>query len=78
MLARISTTFDCTAEQLWGKINRTVSLRFGSAPVWNHTIRFHSLEAQTLMDTGRNHTLMKGGALWKRCRNSRCPVSCSC
>ena len=33
MLARISTTFDCTAEQLWDEISRTASLRFIAAPL---------------------------------------------
>jgi hypothetical protein len=33
MLARISTTFDCTAEQLWEAISRPASLRFVSAPL---------------------------------------------
>jgi hypothetical protein len=33
MLARISTAFDCTAEQLWDKISRPASLRFVSAPL---------------------------------------------
>lgn len=31
MLARISTTFDCSAEQLWKAISRPASLRFVSA-----------------------------------------------
>ena len=33
MLARISTTFDCTAEQLWDEISRPASLRFVAAPL---------------------------------------------
>jgi hypothetical protein len=33
MLARISTVFDCTAEQLWDEISRPASLRFVSAPL---------------------------------------------
>lgn len=33
MLAFISTTFDCTAEQLWDEIRRPASLRFVSAPL---------------------------------------------
>lgn len=33
MLARISTTFDCTADQLWDEISRPASLRFVSAPI---------------------------------------------
>ncbi len=33
MLARISTTFDCTAEQLWAEISRPASLRFVAAPL---------------------------------------------
>jgi hypothetical protein len=33
MLAHISTTFDCTAEQLWDEISRPASLRFVSAPL---------------------------------------------
>lgn len=33
MFARISTTFDCTAEQLWDEISRPASLRFVSAPL---------------------------------------------
>jgi hypothetical protein len=33
MLARISTTFDCTAKQLWDEISRPASLRFVSAPL---------------------------------------------
>lgn len=33
MLARISTTFDCTAEQLWDEISRPAALRFVSAPL---------------------------------------------
>jgi hypothetical protein len=33
MLARISTVFDCTAEQLWDEICRPDSLRFVSAPL---------------------------------------------
>jgi len=33
MLARISTTFDCTAKQLWADISRPASLRFVSAPL---------------------------------------------
>lgn len=33
MLARISTVFDCTAEQLWDKIVRPESLRFVAAPL---------------------------------------------
>lgn len=33
MLARISTTFDCTAQQLWEAISRPASLRFVAAPL---------------------------------------------
>lgn len=33
MLARISTTFDCTTEQLWAEISRPASLRFVAAPL---------------------------------------------
>jgi hypothetical protein len=33
MLARISTTFDCTAEKLQDEISRTASLRFIAAPI---------------------------------------------
>ncbi len=33
MLARISTAFDCTAEQLWAEISRPASLRFVAAPL---------------------------------------------
>lgn len=33
MLARTSTVFDCTAEQLWDEISRPASLRFVSAPL---------------------------------------------
>ncbi|WKZ35136.1 MAG: hypothetical protein QY332_16095 [Anaerolineales bacterium] len=33
MLASISTTFDCTAEQLWDEISRPASLRFVAAPL---------------------------------------------
>jgi hypothetical protein len=33
MLARISTTFDCTVEQLWDEISRPASLRFVAAPL---------------------------------------------
>ncbi|MFO7583785.1 MAG: hypothetical protein R6W69_03565 [Anaerolineales bacterium] len=33
MLARISTTFDCTAEHLWDEISRPASLRFVAAPL---------------------------------------------
>jgi hypothetical protein len=33
MLASISTTFDCTVEQLWDEISRPASLRFVSAPL---------------------------------------------
>jgi hypothetical protein len=33
MLARISTTFDCTTEQLWDEISRPASLRFVAAPL---------------------------------------------
>ena len=33
MLARISTTFDCTAKQLRAEISRPASLRFVSAPL---------------------------------------------
>lgn len=33
MLARISTTFDCTAEQLWDEVSRPASLRFIAAPL---------------------------------------------
>ena len=33
MFARISTTFDCTAEQLWDKISRPASLRYVAAPL---------------------------------------------
>jgi ligand-binding SRPBCC domain-containing protein len=39
MLARISTTFDCTAEQLWDEISRPASLRFVAAPL----LRFEPL-----------------------------------
>ena len=39
MLARISTVFDCTAEQLWDEISRPDSLRFVSAPL----LHFESL-----------------------------------
>ncbi|MBM4464437.1 MAG: hypothetical protein FJ014_02520 [Chloroflexi bacterium] len=44
MLARISTVFDCTAEQLWGEISRPASLRFVSAPL----LRFEPLVAGDL------------------------------
>ncbi len=33
MLARISTTLNCTAEQLWDEISRPASLHFVSAPL---------------------------------------------
>lgn len=44
MLARISTTFDCTAEQLWNEISRPASLRFVAAPL----LHFESLVAGEL------------------------------
>ncbi len=44
MLARISTTFDCTAEQLWNEISRPASLRFVAAPF----LHFESLVAGDL------------------------------
>lgn len=44
MLARISTVFDCTAEQLWDEIIRPDSLRFVSAPL----LHFESLVAGDL------------------------------
>lgn len=39
MLALISTTFDCTADQLWDEISRPASLRFVAAPI----LRFEPL-----------------------------------
>jgi hypothetical protein len=44
MQARISTVFDCTAEQLWDEISRPASLRFVSAPL----LHFESLVAGEL------------------------------
>ncbi|NCC31882.1 MAG: hypothetical protein EOM24_07635 [Chloroflexia bacterium] len=46
MLARITTTFDCTVEQLWAAISRPASLRFVSAPL----LRFTPLVAGELDD----------------------------
>ncbi|MCX7792136.1 MAG: hypothetical protein N2378_15995 [Chloroflexaceae bacterium] len=44
MLARISTTFACTPEQLWDAISRPASLRFVAAPL----LRFEPLVAGDL------------------------------
>lgn len=46
MLARISTTFDATAEQLWEAISRPASLRFVAAPL----LQFEPLVAGELDD----------------------------
>lgn len=44
MLARISTTFECTAEQLWDRIVEPQSLQFVAAPL----LRFEPLAAGEL------------------------------
>jgi hypothetical protein len=44
MLARISTIFDCTVEQLWDEISRPASLRFIAAPL----LHFEPLVASDL------------------------------
>jgi hypothetical protein len=61
LLARISTTFDCTTEQLWDEISCSASLRFIAAPLlhfeplvsgdtrWNGIFKIAGIAAVTML-----------------------------